>query len=388
MTGVESGAERTVGGDWLQRHETQTVFAALLDAGHQAYAVGGSVRNALLGEPVGDIDIATDARPDQTEAAAEAAGLRAIPTGRDHGTITILSGGIPHEVTTFRRDIETDGRHAVVAFSTNMADDAARRDFTMNALYATRDGKVLDPLGGYVDLIARRVRFIGSAAERIQEDALRILRFFRFHAQYGDPDLGIDAEGLAASAEAIDMLDRLSAERIGQEMRKLLGVADPAPSVASMASTGALARVVPGGNPAGLAPLIAVEAGADPYWLRRLAALGGETDRLCLSRAETRHLDAIRAALEIAGDAEAGYRQGEAAARDAGLIRASVTGEPAAPIFSEVTRGAGAVFPVAAGDLMPPLDPGPALGAALKRLEAIWIGSDFQMTREDLIRRL
>ncbi|MDH3263709.1 MAG: CCA tRNA nucleotidyltransferase, partial [Paracoccaceae bacterium] len=164
--------------DWLHAPGPRAVMAMLRDAGHQALFVGGTVRNALLGHPPGDIDIATDAVPERVMELAEAAGLRPVPTGLDHGTITVVVAhheGI--EVTTFRRDVETDGRRAVVAFSTHVEDDAARRDFTMNALYASAEGEVIDPLGGLPDLRARRVRFVGNAAERIREDYLRILRF-------------------------------------------------------------------------------------------------------------------------------------------------------------------------------------------------------------------
>lgn len=170
---------------WAQAVETQAVFEALQDGNGETgnlRFVGGCVRNALLGEPVGDIDMATTLVPDEVMRRLEAAGLKAIPTGIDHGTITAISGGIPHEITTLRKDVETHGRHATIAFSLDWSEDAARRDFTMNALYADRSGKVHDPLGGIDDLNARRVRFIGDAGTRIAEDYLRILRFFRMHA--------------------------------------------------------------------------------------------------------------------------------------------------------------------------------------------------------------
>jgi poly(A) polymerase len=165
-------------------------------AGHAALFVGGCVRNALLGQGVTDIDIATDATPEEVLALAAGAGLKAVPTGAEHGTVTVVSGHFPYEVTTFRRDVETDGRRAVVAFSRDIAEDAARRDLTINALYARSDGLVLDPGGhGLADLAARRVRFVGDPAVRIAEDFLRILRFFRFHAWYGDPARGLDSGG-------------------------------------------------------------------------------------------------------------------------------------------------------------------------------------------------
>ena len=197
-------------------------------AGHAAYAVGGCVRNAAWA-PVTDVDIATSARPDAVIAWPKAAGLRAVPTGLAHGTVTLVTGGEGFEVTTFRRDVATDGRHAEVAFSDRIEDDAARRDFTMNALYADAAGQVLDPLGGLDDLRARRLRFVGDPARRIAEDYLRILRFFRFHAQYGDPDHGLDPDGLAACATGADGLARLSAERSRANCASLLAARDPAP---------------------------------------------------------------------------------------------------------------------------------------------------------------
>ena len=227
-----------VSGDWIDTPATQAVCHAIEGAGHQALFVGGCVRNALLGRPVSDIDIATDADPHTVSDIAEKAGFKVAPTGIDHGTVTVIAQGIPHEVTTFRQDIETDGRRAVVAYSPHIEDDAARRDFTMNALYARRDGTVIDPLGGLPDLLARRLRFVGDADARIREDYLRILRFFRFHAIYGDPEGGIDAEGLAACARHAPAISGLSAERIGAEMRKLLAAEDPAPSVAAMERAG------------------------------------------------------------------------------------------------------------------------------------------------------
>jgi poly(A) polymerase len=196
---------------------TQALCAAVLAGGYRIFFVGGCVRNAVLGEPVGDLDLATDALPEQVIRLAEAAGFKAIPTGIDHGTVTVLADGVPHEITTFRHDVQTDGRHAVVAYSTDLAQDAARRDFTMNALYADPAGEVIDPLGGLPDLLARRLRFVGDPVQRIGEDYLRILRFFRFSATYGDPALGMDVDALAACAELADGIDGLSRERIGAE---------------------------------------------------------------------------------------------------------------------------------------------------------------------------
>lgn len=376
-------------GAWIEAAHVQRVLAMLAAGGHLAFLVGGCVRNAALGTAVSDIDIATDARPEQVVALAEAAGLRAVPTGIEHGTVTVIADHEPHEITTFRRDIETFGRHATVAFSTRIEEDAARRDFTMNALYARADGTVLDPLGeGLADLAARRLRFVGDPGQRIREDYLRILRFFRFTAWYGAPEEGFDAEGLAACAMLAEGIERLSRERVGHEMRKLLGAPDPAPAVAAMATTGILPHVLPGADPAALAPLVHLEAGlpADP--IRRLAVLGGTdpAERLRLSKPEARRLERLReGALSGAGPAVLGYRLGARDGLDAVLIQAALTGmPPAATSRNRVDFGAAQRFPVQAADLMPALQ-GAALGARLKELEARWIASGFALDRAALL---
>ena len=377
-----------IAGDWLAQPGTQALCAALEAAGHRALFVGGCVRNALMGVPVADVDIATDARPEAVTRLAEAAGLRVVPTGIEHGTVTVIAQGVPHEVTTFRRDVETDGRRAVVAFSQDVAEDAARRDFTMNALYADARGNVIDPLGGMPDLVARRLRFVGDAHQRIREDYLRILRFFRFHAHYGDPNHGMDAEALAASAELAEGVDGLSRERIGAEMRKLLAAPDPAPAVAAMAQAGVLARVLPGSDVRALAPLVHLEGDLQPHWQRRLAALGGQEveERLRLSRADAAVLVALRDAVGRGwSPAALGWKLGAEGARDAVLLRAALL-ESALPKGwqAEVARGAGSVMPLTAADLMPDLQ-GAALGARLKEIEARWLASDLRLTRSDFL---
>ena len=386
---MTAGAVPRIDAPWLAAPATQAVCGALSAAGHQALLVGGCVRNALLGRPVADIDIATDARPEAVVEIAGRAGLQAVPTGIAHGTVTILSEGRPYEVTTFRRDVATDGRHATVAFSTELAEDAARRDFTMNALYCRPDGAVIDPLGGLADLRAGRVRFVGDPAARIAEDYLRILRFFRIHAWYGDPAGGLDPEGLAACAAQQEGLGRLSRERVGAEMVKLLAAPDPAPAVAAMAATGILARVLPGADARALAPLVDAEAaaGADARWQRRAVALGWRPDwagALRFSRADVRAIEATAAALaEGAPPAAAAWRFGAEAARDAALIRAATLGAPPpAALETEIARGRAAVFPLAAADLG--LE-GPALGRALKRLQADWLASDFTLDAAALL---
>ncbi|WP_102106600.1 CCA tRNA nucleotidyltransferase [Oceaniglobus roseus] len=375
-------------GPWLKHPGTQGVLRALEEAGHPAYLVGGCVRDALMGRPIGDLDIATAARPERTTEICEAAGLKVIPTGIDHGTVTVIAGGVPHEVTTFRRDVETDGRHAVVAFTDAMAEDASRRDFTMNALYATREGTLHDPLDGLPDLRARRVRFIGEPAQRIAEDHLRILRFFRFHAWFAEPSEGLDPEGLAACAAAADGIDALSRERIGAEMLKLLAAPDPAPAVAAMAQAGILSHVLPGADPKPLAPLVHLEAGTAPDPIRRLAALGGgdAPERLRLSRQQTTRLALL---CDLAGNvtsaAEMAWRHGADTARDAALLRAALLEQPLPEgLDTDIATGAAATFPVKAQDLMPAYQ-GKALGDRLRTLEARWIASGFRLGRDELL---
>ncbi|EPX82459.1 CCA tRNA nucleotidyltransferase [Salipiger mucosus] len=378
-----------VTGDWLSRAPTQAVMAMLEGGGHQAYAVGGCVRNALMGVPVTDVDIATEARPERVTDLSAAAGLKCVPTGIDHGTVTVVSEGIPHEITTFRADVETDGRRAVVRFSDEIGEDAARRDFTMNALYADARGTLFDPLGGLPDLQARRVRFIRDAGERIREDYLRTLRFFRFMAWYGDPEAGFDADALDGIASNLEGLETLSRERVGQEIRKLLSAPDPAPSVAVMERVGVLRRVLPGAVAAPLAPLVSEEAGLGlaPCTMRRLAALGMiDADTLRLSKRNRRTFETLRALLEGAqGVAEIAYRHGADLARDLLALRAAVLGTPVPPdAEADIETGRRARFPITAGDLMPTYE-GPALGERLSELEARWIASGFALSRAELL---
>lgn len=378
----------TVRGSWLENPATQGLMVEFEEAGHKVFFVGGCVRNALLGVPVADIDLATDANPERIIELVEMAGLKAIPTGIDHGTITVVAGSIPHEITTFRADQETDGRHAKVAFSTDPKEDATRRDFTMNGLYADRHGEVRDWVGGLADAKARKVRFIGDPNFRIAEDYLRILRFFRFHAWYGDPDEGIDANGLAACSAGQDGIAKLSAERVGTEMQKLLSAKDPSPAVAAMAQSGILARVLPGSDDRSLAPLVHFENGRSTNWLRRAAVLGGETpaESWRLSRQDARALTLLRKKIGTSEPvAELAFRHGADIAIDVALCRAAIfETSPPEDFEADAKRGAVSIFPIKAKDL-PELE-GPALGARLKELEAKWIASDFNLTREDLLK--
>lgn len=378
-------------GDWLDRPATQAVCAMLTDAGHRALFVGGCVRDALLGRPVNDIDISTDARPEELLRLARAAGLKPVPTGLEHGTITVVSGGIPHEVTTFRRDVETDGRRAVVAFADDVAEDARRRDFTMNALYADRHGEVVDPLGGMPDLKARRLRFIEDPERRIREDYLRILRFFRFHAHYGDPDAGMDADALSAIAALSDGIETLSRERIGHEMLRLLAAPDPAPSVAAMRQAGVLAHVLAGADDRFLAPLVHLEQGAEvePDPIRRLAALGGidAGAALRLSKAEQKRLADVQALMaDAAPPAELGFRHGAELGRDALLLRAAMAGQDLpGDALDDLRHGAAQSLPVTAKDLLDRYE-GPAIGHRLEQLRAAFVASGFRLDRDALMR--
>lgn len=370
--------------------EAAPFMALLTDAGHQAWFVGGCVRNALLCAPISDIDVTTDAHPDAVMALAQSVGLKALPTGIDHGTVTVIHANMPYEITTFRRDVDTDGRHATVQFSDSIAEDAARRDFTMNALYAGPDGMVADPLGGLPDLEARHVRFIGDADARIAEDYLRILRFFRFTAIYGRQSNGIDADGLAACAGGLDGLEHVSAERIGAEMRKLLGARDPSPAMASMRACGVLLRILPGAGTGLLQVLMHVEqtAALAPDWLRRLAALGVEdaTDALRLSRHESIRLKALRTGLQgTESPGELGYRHGSTLAIDILALRAAAWERTLLhATVSEAQFGAQQTCPVKPADLMPALS-GQALGDALKQIEIRWIGSGFTLDKAALL---
>ncbi|KAB7614855.1 CCA tRNA nucleotidyltransferase [Amylibacter sp. SFDW26] len=376
--------------DWLQNAGAKTVCAALNDAGFKAYFVGGCVRNALLDAPASDIDLATDALPEQVLDIAKNSNLRAIPTGIEHGTVTVVADDEPIEITTFRKDVETDGRRAVVAFSKDIKDDALRRDFTMNALYADISGTVYDPLDGMEDLKNRHVQFIEDAHQRIREDYLRILRFFRFHAIYGDPAGGIDADALDACASNLDGIETLSKERIGHEMRKLLAADDPAPSLASMSQSGVLMRVIAGANTASVAPLVHLEnmVKVKPNWMRRLLALGGEDvqNALRLSKKEAQLLSQMNEVVIEASSAKvAGHILGIESGRDAMLVLAAHMGMPVSDTLEQdLQAGAEAIFPIKSADLSDHYQ-GATLGKRLKQLKAAWLASDLNMTQSALL---
>ena len=377
-----------ISGDWIKAEGLQTVLALLTRKGYCTYLVGGCVRDALIGEPIADVDIATDALPEKVAELATEARLKIVPTGIEHGTVTVIVQGAGYEITTFRRDVETDGRRATIAYASDITDDAARRDFTMNALYADADGRVVDPLGGLADLLARRVRFVGDAEARIREDYLRILRFFRFHAWYGDSLAGMDPDALAACAANSDGIARLSRERIGHEMRRLLAAPDPVAAVAAMQVSGILGQVIPGADSRALGPLVHLETPLGPNWLRRLAALGGTNlaEALRLSAAEAKRLNNLNEGVEGTKSAsELAYRLGSDTAQDIILLRSAKLEAPLPPAWHEaIETGARARFPVKAADLMPDLS-GPELGVKLAELESRWIASGFELSREQLL---
>lgn len=403
--------------EWLGDEALQTLLAALNADGEEARIAGGAVRNALLGEPVADVDIATTNLPDETVRRAEAAGFKAVPTGAEHGTITVIAGGRPFEVTTLRADVETDGRHAKVAFGRDWKADAERRDFTINALYATADGAVVDLVGGLADLDSRTLRFIGDAESRIREDYLRILRFFRFFAWYGKGRP--DAEGLKACARLKDGLHRLSAERVWAELRKLLSAPDPSRALLWMRQSGVLTVVLPESEKWGIDAIHAmVRAESDLGWqadplLRlmaivppdsvRMKALG---ERLRLSNAETERLVQWAATPKV----DPGTTEGELAKR---LYRGDVQGyvdrlrldlaaaRGRAELDDKALIEAGGYFrllgfatrwqrpalPVRGGDIAALGVQGAALGALLKTLENDWIDSGFALQRDALLER-
>lgn len=393
---------------WLKRPEVMRVFAALASPGVETRAVGGAVRDSLLGRPVAEVDLATTARPEQVMALARKAGLKAVPTGIQHGTVTIIADGVPFEVTTLRRDVETFGRHATVAFTEVWEEDARRRDFTLNALYVASDGDVFDPLGGYDDAVAGRVRFIGEAEARIKEDYLRILRFFRFNAYYGNGPF--DADGLRASVTLRGGMAQLSAERIAGEVRRILVAPQAMRAVEALFDYGLLPDIL-GGVPRleRLRRLVAIEAalGREPSAMLRLAALAvfvsDDAERLAT---RLRLSNAEQAVLALgAGDHEASglpdedaakrllYRLGPADYMSAALIAWADSGADASDQNWQAAATLGErwqapVFPLKGSDLMAiGAVQGPALGALLRKLEDEWVAGGFALDRDRLLAR-
>ena len=333
-----------------------------------------------MGLPVADIDIATQLLPDAVIARLRAAGIRVVPTGLAHGTVTAVIAGGPAEITTLRRDVSTDGRHAIVAFSSEWQDDAARRDFTINALYAdARDLAVFDYFGGLADLAARRLRFIGDAESRIREDYLRILRYFRFQARFGS--VPADAEAEEACSRLAAGMKGLSRERIGWELLNLLGLPDPAPTMRRMAQLGVLAQVLPEAESSALTALIAAEqrGGAAPDALRRLAALLPPDPelahligaRLRLSIAQRKRLAVAAARAAPQPDARTlAYQLGREAATD----RLLLAGADLAPLMNwDIPR-----FPLKGGAIVARgVSAGPDVARILRKVEQQWIAGGF-----------
>ena len=364
--------------DWTQRADL-IQLVAVLGAGNARY-VGGAVRDTLLGIAVKDVDIATPLRPLKVIGKLKDAGIQVVPTGIDHGTVTAVLPGGAVEITTLRHDVSTDGRRATVAFADEWQDDAARRDFTINALYADpATGEVFDWFGGLEDLAARRVRFIGDARQRIREDHLRILRYFRFQARFGSQPVDTNSE--MACSDLAATLKGLSRERVGMEMMNLLSLPDPAPTVARMAELGVLAVILPEAKVAALTELIVQEdrQNVAPDALRRLAALlpadvplaESVASRFRLSGAQKKRL-ALAAARDGREDAARplAYRLG----RDAALDRLLIAGADVAPLAGwDIPE-----FPLKGGEIVARgIKAGPEVARVLRAVEARWIAAGF-----------
>lgn len=404
--------------EWLAEKHVQRLLAVLCAEGEEARVAGGAVRNTLIGQPVADVDIATTTLPAETMRRAKAAGFKVVPTGIEHGTVTVIAGGKPFEVTTLRADVETDGRHAKVSFGRDWKADAERRDFTINALYAEADGTVIDLIGGVADLEARLLRFIGDPEQRIREDYLRILRFFRFFAWYGDGRP--DAEGLKACARLKQGLDRLSAERVWAELKKLLSAPDPSRSLLWMRQSGVLTRVLPESEKWGIDAIHAlVKAERDLGWppdpLARLEAIVPPdparmktlAERLKLSTREAGRLKewSLTGAVEpkttepqLARLLYRGDRQGvadhlrlalaSARARAVEDDKALMAAGGFSRLLAYAQKWGKPVFPIRGADLSAlGAKPGPKVGEMLRALENEWIESGFALDRGALLER-
>jgi len=385
---------------WLTSGPLPRLLGVLDRDGEEARVVGGAVRNALLGLSADEIDVATTAVPDDVVRRVQAVGFKAVPTGIEHGTVTVVCDKIPFEVTTLRRDVETYGRHAKVAFGRDWKADAERRDFTINAFSARADGTVYDYVGGLADLAARRVRFIGDPQQRIEEDYLRILRFFRFHAAYGTSDHP-DRDGLEACIAGRDGLDQLSRERLRMELMKLVVAPHAVPTLIAMTDAGLTLRVLGGVSYlASFENMAKVEAavGASPDPVRRLGALGvwvtEDAERLWqklrLTNAEHERLASMaegwrRVSPDLNEQAQHAllYRLGPLHFTDHALLawaRSDATAHDTAwhDLAGLPQRWTAPAFPLKAADLMARgIEKGPALGAAMCAAEDAWIAAGF-----------
>lgn len=402
VSGPDAGGRIAVQ-PWMAEPATVAVLGALAAGGVEARFVGGAVRDALLGLAVDDIDIATPARPERIVELLEKSAIRAVPTGLAHGTVTAVAAPRHFEITTLRRDVETDGRHARVAFDADWAADAARRDFTINAIYLAADGAIFDPVGGVADLAAGRVRFVGDPATRIAEDVLRLLRYYRFEARFGAG--GGDSAARAACRAAAALLPALSAERIARELVKLLAAADPAAALRMMEEDRVLAVVLPEARRLDrLRRLIALEPGPDP--LRRLAALieadaGGAAalaQRLHFPNAWRDRLAGLARPwpLDPAADAPAQrralYRLGAGRCRDLALLLAAdgaMTGDRLDALLALARDWAPPAFPLGGDDVTAlGIPPGPRIGGLLDAVRGWWEAGDFTAGRAACLARL
>ncbi len=390
---------------WMTTSETRAVIAALMARGSIARFVGGCVRDALSGRAVKDIDIATPDPPAQVMDLLRAASIKAIPTGVDHGTVTAVVNGTPFEVTTLRRDVETMGRHARVAFTDDWAEDAARRDFTLNAIYCDSAGTLYDPTGGIADLAAGKVRFVGNAGQRIEEDYLRILRFFRIFAHYGR--FPADSDALWACRQHAKGLGILSAERVAHEILRLLAAPDPANVMRLMLQAEVLREVLPeAADLDRLAALTKVD-GSDVVPVRRLAAVLGlspvaadaVSDRLKLSnRDRQRLLAAASAAIGPSPDPQTArttlYREGAQAFVDQVYLRwAEAGGNPNESAYAALLDVARCwtppVFPLSGEDVLAlGFERGPKIGELLGEVERWWVDTGFSADRGACLARL
>ena len=389
---------------WMREAATRAVVAALTATGRPVRFVGGCVRDALAGRSVSDVDIATPEPPTRVLELLAAAKIKAVPTGLEHGTVTAIIDGRPFEITTLRRDVETDGRRAVVAFTDSWTEDAARRDFTINALSADPDGTLHDPFGGAADLAAGRVRFVGEAEQRIREDVLRILRFFRFHAHYGkgDPDAG----GFAACRKLAHLLPGLSGERIAAELRRLLAASDPAATLERMRAADILAPILPEiGDLARLRGLQGLDEPAARDPLVRLAAVLPDdaaaaravAERLRLSNDERAWLELLAAppaqlwpARGPAALRHALHRLGLDLVRDLGLLAMArgdaELGRPAVEAAAEWTPVALPIRGQDALDLGVPA--GPRVGQLIAAVDSWWEENDYRPDRAACLEKL
>jgi poly(A) polymerase len=393
---------------WMEEPPTRRLLDALADAGIAARFVGGCVRDALLGLQIGDIDIATPAKPDEIVAALQAAGIKTVPTGLAHGTITAVidhPGLSRHfEITTLRRDVETFGRHARVAFDADWAEDAGRRDFTINAIYLDPDGTLHNPVGGLADLADRRVRFVGDAAQRIAEDVLRLLRYYRFEARFGT-GTGDAAARTACSASA-PLLPKLSAERVAHELMRLLQVANPIPVLRMMQEDDVLAAILPEACRLDrLESLVQVEP-LSPDPLRRLAALidvdaaaaVALAERLRLSNAERDRLASLAPPWPFDANADgrrqrrALYELGADRYRDLALLLAAdrqIGRDRLTDLLTPAAQWTPPAFPLAGRDVTAlGIPPGPEIGRLLAEVRHWWEDGDFTADREACLARL